>query len=83
MLDRWRLKRLERAYRKIALLETKIHDVGEAWALRNAHSWDTLNRVDSVFKGRGIPRSERRRFKRALVAGTSSRSRHVARPASS
>ena len=64
-MKRWRLWRVRRAYRRIAILEVRAGE--QAFVLRAEFAQDTLRLLDSSHKSAGVNRAQRRQWKRALV----------------
>lgn len=64
-MKRFRLWRLERCYRRIALLELKAPQF-EAGVLRTEFATGTVRQINTAWKARGIKRHERRQALRAL-----------------
>ncbi len=63
-----RLFRLRRAYKVISRLELKLINDPDALTMRQAFAAETIRYSDEALKRQGMPRGERRRYKRGLTA---------------
>lgn len=69
MLSRFRLWRLQRRYKALEVLHSKLPMNEDAAKLRADYASETIKQIRMGFVAQGVSREDRKRFLRRIVSG--------------